>query len=155
MKYDYFKVIQQQYAEGWEDASHYPCNSQGVPEEYCKPTKNRHGRMFRKSLLATDLAEYRRHPYPTRVIFRRVLKPIPVRVGELLSELKANSRTYHNLDKDTVESFQKLYKYLKKRSEKLVKEFYVMEVKRVLTYTHLIEYSRKFKALELLAQGIK
>ena len=60
-KYDYFKVIQQHYDQGWEDASFYETDSTGyAPRE-------------KRDLLKHDLKEYRTLGYPTRVIFRREL----------------------------------------------------------------------------------
>jgi hypothetical protein len=58
-KYNYFKVIQQNYGQGFEDVSEYQTNSQGT-------TKDR-------ELLKHDLKEYRVLGYPTRVVQRKVL----------------------------------------------------------------------------------
>jgi hypothetical protein len=58
-KYNYNKVIQQNYGQGWEDVSEYETNSQGTTKD--------------KSLLMHDLKEYRLLGYPTRVIFRKSL----------------------------------------------------------------------------------
>ncbi len=63
-KYNYFKVIQQNYGQGWEDVSFYDANSNGSTKDY--------------PLLKHDVKEYRMMQYPTRVIFRRELK------GEIL-----------------------------------------------------------------------
>lgn len=59
-KFEYKKVIQQYYAQGWEDCSEYEANASGccVSREVL-------------TLLKHDLAEYRLMGYPTRVIFRR------------------------------------------------------------------------------------
>ena len=59
-KYNYLKVIQQYYGQGWEDVSEYEANSTGN----AKDTK----------LLIHDLKEYRLTGYPTRTIFRKELK---------------------------------------------------------------------------------
>ena len=59
-KYNYLKVIQQHYGQGWEDASEYEANSTGNAKD--------------KKLLIHDLKEYRRTGYPTRTIFRKELK---------------------------------------------------------------------------------
>ena len=62
-KYDYFKVIQQNYGFGFEDVSFYETDSTGYATK-----ENR-------ELLKHDLKEYRfASPVPTRVIFRRELK---------------------------------------------------------------------------------
>ena len=67
-KYNYLKVIQQQYGQGWEDVSEYETDSQGAPIEVSdKPSPK--GK--RESLLHHDLREYRTTGYPTRVIKRR------------------------------------------------------------------------------------
>jgi hypothetical protein len=58
-KYNYNKVIQQNYGQGYEDVSTYKTNSQGTTND--------------KKLLMHDLREYRLMGYPTRVIFRKSL----------------------------------------------------------------------------------
>ena len=74
-KYEYNKVIQQNYGQGFEDVSFYPCNSQGVVSEMSGKFKElRTGRKRELTLLEHDLAEYRyKCEYVTRVIFRREL----------------------------------------------------------------------------------
>ena len=59
-KYNYIKVIQQHYGQGWEDVSEYEANSTGSARD--------------RKLLIHDLKEYRRTGYPTRTIFRKELK---------------------------------------------------------------------------------
>ena len=56
-KYNYIKVIQQYFGNGWEDVSEYEANSNGAAID--------------KKLILHDLREYRLTGYPTRVIFRR------------------------------------------------------------------------------------
>lgn len=56
-KYNYFKVIQQNYGQGWEDVSFYDANSNGSTKDY--------------ALLKHDVREYRTMNYPTRIIFRK------------------------------------------------------------------------------------
>lgn len=58
-KYEYEKIIQQNYGCVWEDVSSYEANSQGIAQDI--------------KLLKHDLAEYRLLCYPTRVIFRKSL----------------------------------------------------------------------------------
>jgi len=58
-KYNYLKVIQQNYGQGWEDVSEYETNSQGVTKD--------------SNLLKHDLKEYRLMGYNTRVIKRKEL----------------------------------------------------------------------------------
>lgn len=70
-KYNYLKVIQQHYGQGWEDVSEYEANSAGIPKELCDKLTDK-GR--KQSLLSHDLKEYRLTGYPTRVIFRKELK---------------------------------------------------------------------------------
>lgn len=70
-KYNYVKVIQQNYGFGWEDNSEYACNSQGVTTEKAKIyPPHRTGK--NELLITNDLREYRLTGYPTRVIFRRL-----------------------------------------------------------------------------------
>lgn len=61
-KYQYEKIIQQNYGDGWEDVSSYDCNSQGVQ------TKEE------RNLLKNDIKEYVLTGYATRSIFRKTLK---------------------------------------------------------------------------------
>lgn len=63
-KYNYLKVIQQNYGQGWEDVSEYETNSQGTPKELHTDGK---------SLIKHDLKEYRLTGYCTRVIRRKEL----------------------------------------------------------------------------------
>lgn len=58
-KYDYLKVIQQNYGFGWEDVSPYEAKS--------------NGNVIDKKLLLHDLKEYRLTGYATRTIFRKSL----------------------------------------------------------------------------------
>ena len=71
-KYEYFKVIQQHYGQGWEDVSHYEANSAGIATEKSDKPNPTTGRA--ESLLTHDLREYRLTGYATRVIFRKELK---------------------------------------------------------------------------------
>ncbi len=56
-KYNYFKVIQQNYGQGWEDVSEYEADSQGNAKD--------------RKLLQHDLKEYKLQHRNTRVIFRK------------------------------------------------------------------------------------
>lgn len=67
-KYNYLKVIQQNFGQGWEDVSEYEANSQGVTKEMHTATNGKTDR-----LINHDLREYR-ITGPTRVIFRKELK---------------------------------------------------------------------------------
>lgn len=69
-KYNYLKVIQQHYGQGWEDVSEYETNSMGTPKEQSDKLSPK-GK--KESLLSHDLREYRFTQYPTRVIFRKEL----------------------------------------------------------------------------------
>lgn len=74
-KYNYLKVIQQHYGQGWEDVSEYECNSAFINSEKSGSFyTDKHGRLRERSLIAHDLAEYRLTGYPTRLINRRELK---------------------------------------------------------------------------------
>jgi hypothetical protein len=73
-KYNYSKVIQQSFGQGWEDVSEYESNSQGIVTEMSgKFTTLKSGRKIEISAIKHDLAEYRLLGYPTRVIFRKTL----------------------------------------------------------------------------------
>lgn len=58
-KYQYIKVIQQNYGQGWEDVSEYECNSTGEAKD--------------KLGFQHDLGEYKLLGYPTKVVQRREL----------------------------------------------------------------------------------
>ncbi len=60
-KYTYYKVIQQHYGQGWEDASDYETNSQYYHNKE------------QRELLKHDKKEYELMGYPTRVINRKEL----------------------------------------------------------------------------------
>lgn len=76
-KYKYLKVIQQNYGQGWEDASEYETDSTGTPKEYTGKPKQLSNGMFKAVPLIThDLKEYRMLGYPTRVIRRKEVNSI-------------------------------------------------------------------------------
>ena len=59
-KFNYFKVIQQNYGFGWESVSHYTCNSMGTVTELSgRILINKTGRQIKETLLSHDLKEYR------------------------------------------------------------------------------------------------
>lgn len=66
-KYQYTKVIQQNYSQGWEDVSEYECNSKGIAQD--------------GKLLRHDLKEYKLLGYPTRIIQRKTLSDTPMSAG--------------------------------------------------------------------------
>ena len=71
-KYNYLKVIQQNFGNGFEDVSQYECNSQGVTTEMSGKFKElKNGNKREINLLMHDLHEYKITGYPTRVIMRR------------------------------------------------------------------------------------
>lgn len=72
-KYNYLKVIQQNYGKGWEDVSEYETNSSGVPKEFHEFPKVDGVSKRKISLVRHDLAEYKLTGYPTRVISRKEL----------------------------------------------------------------------------------
>lgn len=67
-KFNYFKVIQQNYGQGWEDVSQYEAKSTGESVEISDKLSPK-GK--KETLLTHDLREYRFTGYPTRVIFRK------------------------------------------------------------------------------------
>lgn len=62
-KFNYYKVIQSNHGNGWDDESFYECNSGGVMDKTTRDS------------LKHDVKEYRLayHGAPVRVIFRREL----------------------------------------------------------------------------------
>lgn len=56
-KYNYLKVIQQHYGQGWEDVSEYEANSQFIAQD--------------RNLLKHDMKEYISLGYPSRIINRK------------------------------------------------------------------------------------
>jgi hypothetical protein len=66
MKYEYNKVIQQQYGQGWEDVSEYSCNSLGETKETHTTSE---GKVIK--LITHDFKEYRLTGYATRIILRK------------------------------------------------------------------------------------
>ena len=76
-KYNYFKVIQQNYGQGWEDVSFYETKSDYINFEKSGKTRvNKYGKTVEISLISHDIAEYRLMGYPTRLINRKELKTI-------------------------------------------------------------------------------
>jgi len=73
-KYNYTKVIQQNYGQGWEDVSEYETNSQGEPKEFYEYPKVNGVSKRKISLVRHDLKEYQLTGYATRVIRRKELK---------------------------------------------------------------------------------
>jgi hypothetical protein len=71
-KNTYYKVIQQNYGQGYEDVSFYETTSQGYPIEYTDKLLNEKFKIY-QSLLNFDLNEYKKLGYPTRII-RRIEK---------------------------------------------------------------------------------
>jgi len=74
-KYNYLKVIQQNYGYGWEDVSEYETNSQfmNFDKSGCFYTDSK-GLQREYSLIGYDLKEYRLTGYATRLICRKELK---------------------------------------------------------------------------------
>jgi hypothetical protein len=77
LKYNYLKVIQQNYGNGWEDNSEYQTDSTGHPLEMSGKFRGKYNNIP-VSLLSADLIEYRLTGYQTRVIFRKELKETTV-----------------------------------------------------------------------------
>lgn len=64
LKYNYNKIIQQHYGQGWEDVSEYKTNSSFICDRETR------------QLLTQDIKEYRLLGYPTRVITRKTLNTL-------------------------------------------------------------------------------
>lgn len=76
-KYEYYRVIQQNYGQGWEDVSFYETKSNFISFEKSGKTKvNKYGKVVEISLIQHDLNEYRLTGYPTRLINRKQLKTL-------------------------------------------------------------------------------
>jgi len=80
-KYNYINVIQQHYGQGWEDVSEYSADSKGNSiGEALHSGKfvaiGNTGRTRELTLLQHDVAEYRLMGYPTRIVFRKVVKEL-------------------------------------------------------------------------------
>lgn len=73
-KYNYLKVIQQNYGQGWEDVSEYETTSQ---YEAIEQSDKLSPQGKKESLLSHDLREYRLTGYSTRVIKRKELNAMP------------------------------------------------------------------------------
>jgi hypothetical protein len=75
-KYNYLKVIQQHYGQGWEDVSEYETDSQfNNFEKSGKFITTKFGTQREISLISHDLSEYRLTGYATRLICRKELNP--------------------------------------------------------------------------------
>lgn len=73
--YNYFRVIQQNYGQGWEDVSFYETKSDFINlEKSGKFSVNKYGKTYEISLISHDIAEYRLMGYATRLINRKELK---------------------------------------------------------------------------------
>lgn len=72
-KYTYYKVIQQNYGQGWEDVSQYETNSTGTPIEMTECTKINDVKKQNISLFRHDFKEYKLTGYPTRAVNRKEL----------------------------------------------------------------------------------
>lgn len=74
----------------------------------------------------------------------------------MLAEVKASRFTYYNLDKKTVNYFNKLYSYLKRHKKKDVPVLLIKRAKVILKEQNKYsDYVRKYKAMEILSQGIR
>ncbi len=77
------------------------------------------------------------------------------KVKTILPKLRANATTYYNLDKRSIENFQKDYAYLKKHENKEVADLWVKNAKEMLKNKSYSDYVRKIKAINIIATHIK
>ena len=77
-----------------------------------------------------------------------------MKVKELLKEVKANRYTYYNLDKETIEQYQKLYNYLKKNKEKKINQLLFLWGLENENSHFYIEYVKKYRLMNLISQTI-
>lgn len=80
-KYNYLRVIQQNYGQGWEDVSHYETDSTYTKLEKSDKFEETKGGCKIKiyyEVLTLDLREYILLGYPTRVINRKELNTVAV-----------------------------------------------------------------------------
>lgn len=77
-------------------------------------------------------------------------------IKSILKYIKASKLTYYNLGKKQISDFKKLYSYLKSHDEKEVYDHSMKSAKEMLKEQgRYSDYVRKYKAMEILSQGIK
>ena len=77
------------------------------------------------------------------------------KVKSILPKLRANKNTYYNLDRRSIETFQKDYAYLKKHENKEVADLWIKNAKEMLKSDKYGDYVRKIKAIEIIATHIQ
>ena len=89
-------------------------------------------------------------------MIKRVLKEVneTVYVNDFLSKVKPNSKTYYNLDKQSIDAFKKLYTYLVKYKDREVGFIGVRRANEILN-SRETDYLKKYKAMESISQHIK
>lgn len=83
----------------------------------------------------------------------KILENDDVKVADIIPYLKANSQTYHNLDKKDIEYFKSKYNQLKSKSENKIGIIQKIFLKKVLKDESLIlDYLYKIKSIDILLQ---
>lgn len=75
-----------------------------------------------------------------------------MKIEDFLNLVKANNRTYSNLDWKAKSDFKKLYNFLKKYKHERVSFIAKNRVNKVLNDKNELEYLRKYKAMQILAE---
>jgi len=77
------------------------------------------------------------------------------RVKSILSKFRATSSTYYNLEKSLIDDYKKLYSYLKKHENKMVRSFSMEYAETLLNdKDKLGNYLSKYKAMQVISTSI-
>lgn len=74
-----------------------------------------------------------------------------MKVSDLLTKLKANRYTYYNLSEASINDFKKLYKFLKKNSNKQVANLGYIAAKVIANDISEVDYLRKYTSMQILS----
>jgi len=74
-------------------------------------------------------------------------------VIDLLPQLKANRKTYHNLGIVQIKEFQYYYNYLKSNKNKRINQFIIWDFDKCFNHEEL-DYIKKIKAMRLISYNI-
>lgn len=82
-------------------------------------------------------------------------------IKQILPKVKANNSTYYNVDDKSKKQFKSLYNYLKKHKDKEIKSNVFQnndalrnQINFWLNNQNELDYIKKYKAMELIAQNI-
>jgi ubiquitin len=77
-----------------------------------------------------------------------------MKVKELLKQVKANRYTYYNIDKKSINEYQKLYNYLKRNKEKKINQLLLLWGLDNEHSHFYIEYVKKYRLMKLISETI-